>query len=236
MKYILTFLLVASFGFIANSQVWFDAGIRGAYGPTLMLDKNIFDSGNYKHRITTGHAIGGRLGVNFGYHAGVSLEYAGANSKQDFDLINDRHSRYIWKHKDFMLLFRYSGTGAYIEFGGKYSNMGDVTVTRYNPDVTTDVSGDFEKSYMSGVLGFGTYLLGSELFTLNIGIRMHYGLNDMVTAAGKENFYPAVMDNTPDLTKKTIATAAQFQAEFNYAWGRFAKAACQDRWRLFLFQ
>jgi len=236
MKYFLTLLFATSLCFTAKSQVWFDAGIKGAYGPTLMLDKNIFDSGNYKHRITAGHAIGGRLGVNFGYHAGVSLEYMSAKSKQDFDFSNDAHSRFIWKHNDFMLLFRYSGNGAYVEIGPKYSNMGGVTLTRYNPDVTTDVSSNFEKSYISGVLGFGSYLLGSELFTLNLGLRLHYAFDDMVTPAGKENFYPVEMDLTPDLTKKTVATAAQLQVEFNYAWGRFAKAACQNRWRLFLFQ
>ncbi|MEO5905894.1 MAG: hypothetical protein ABIQ11_04175 [Saprospiraceae bacterium] len=236
MKYFFTLLLVVTLAFSAKSQLWFDAGVKGAYGPTMMLDGNIFDSGNYKHKLSTGHAIGGRLGVNFGYHAGVSLEYMSAKSRQDFEFSSNPHSRFIWKHNDILLMFRYSGNGAYVEIGGKYSNMGDVTLERYNPDVTTDVSEIFENSYMSGVFGFGSYLLGSDLFTLNLGIRLHYSFEDMVAADGKENFYPLEMDLTPDLNKKTVATAAQLQAEFNYAFGRFSKEACQNRWKLLLFQ
>ncbi len=236
MKYFFTLLLVVTLAFSANSQLWFDAGVKGAYGPTMMLDGNIFDSGNYKHTLSTGHAIGGRLGFNFGYHAGVSLEYMSAKSKQDFDFSSDPHSRFIWKHSDMLVMFRYSGNGAYVELGGKYSNMGDVTLTRYNPDVTTDVSDLFENSYMSGVFGFGSYLLGSDLFTLNLGIRIHYSFEDMVSPEGKAEFYPVEMDFDPDLDRKTVATAAQLQAEFNYAFGRFSKEACHSRWKLLLFQ
>jgi hypothetical protein len=55
---------------------------------------------------------------------------------------------------------------------------------------------------------------------------------------GRELQYPFV-DHQPgqyDPTRKTLATAAQLQLEANYAWGRFSKTACHDRWRLFLFQ
>lgn len=239
MKHLLTLLFVAFLGLSAQSQVWFDAGIKGALGPTMMLNKNVFDDGDYKHKITIGNAIGGRLGVNLGYHAGFSLEYNAATGKQDFRLDNDLYNSFKWKHSDFLLLFRYSGNGAYVELGGEYSNMGDVTLTKYRggQDIDEDVSDKFEDSYKSGVFGFGSYLMGGDLFTVNLGIRLHFAFDDMINESGKELLYPFVdHQGAYDPSKKTLATAAQLQMEFNYAWGRFAKTACSDRWRLFLFQ
>lgn len=237
MKHILTLLFLLTLTLSVKSQVWFDAGLKGAYGPTLMFDNNVFDDGDYKHRITAGHSLGARLGVNFGHHAGISLEYAAATSNQKFDLSGDPYHTFKWKHNDILLLFRYSGNGAYVELGGKYSNMGDVTLTREFSGVTEDVSENFAKNYKSGVFGFGSYLLGGDLFTVNLGIRLHFAIDDMVSELGKENNYPfADQQQLLDPSKKTLATAAQLQAEFNYAWGRFAKTACSDRWRLFLFQ
>ena len=240
MKFILTLLFGAFLTLSATSQVWFDAGVKGAYGPTMMLNKNVFDDGDYKHKLSAGHSIGGRLGVNFGYHAGFSLEYNASRGKQDFDLNADLFNSFKWKHNDLLLLFRYSGNGAYVELGGEYSIMGDVTVTRYRSGTITDVdvSDKFAENYKSGVFGFGSYLMGGDLFTVNLGIRLHFALDDMINESGRELQYPFV-DHQPgqfDPTRKTLATAAQLQLELNYAWGRFAKTACSDRWRLFLFQ
>lgn len=236
MKYILTLLFVAGIFFSAQSQLWFDAGVSGSYGPTALLDRNVFDSGNYKHKLTAGNAFGGRLGINFGHHAGISAEFSSATSKQDFNLNSRVYNSYKLKHNDLMLLFRYSGNGAFVEIGGQYSIMGDVTRTTEGIPAAADVSDDFD-NFMGGVFGFGSYLLGDDLFTVNIGIRFHYGFQDALTEAGKPNFYPAQMDNAGslDLDKKTVVAGAQLKLEANYAWGRFAKTACHDRWKLILF-
>lgn len=236
MKYFLSLILIATVVFSAQSQVWFDAGVKAAFGPTLMYDQNVFDDGHYKHKLTMGNSFGGRLGVNFGYHAGTSLEYQVSTGRQDFELNGDLHNSFKWKHNDILLMFRYSGNGAYVEIGGEYSIMGDVTLTRHTLNTTEDVSDKFAKNYKSGVFGFGSYLLGGDLITLNLGIRLHYAFDDMVNEFGKENDFPFVDQVLRDPSKKTLATAAQLQAELNYAWGRFAKTACSERWRLFLFQ
>ncbi|HUR30565.1 MAG TPA: hypothetical protein VMZ69_03985 [Saprospiraceae bacterium] len=238
MKYFLTLVFASFITISANSQVWFDAGVKGAYGPTFMLDKNVFDDGDYKHKLTTGHSIGGRLGVNFGYHAGISLEYNASTGKQDFNVGSDLN-RFKWKHNDILALFRYSGNGAYVELGGEYSIMGDVTLEKRRDGSVTnlDVSDKFVDNYKSAVFGFGSYLLGGDLFTVNLGIRLHFALDDMVNQAGKDEFYPFAQPQAQyDPTRKTRPVAAQLQIEANYAWGRFSKTACHDRWRLFLFQ
>ncbi|MEO6131172.1 MAG: hypothetical protein ABIQ02_04950 [Saprospiraceae bacterium] len=236
MKYFLTLFMMACFAFSAHAQLWFDAGIKADYGPTFMYDHNVFDHGSYKHKITTGTAIGGRLGVNYGYHTGLTFEYASAVSRQDFNFNSRVYNKFKWKHNDWTALFRYSGNGAYVEIGGEYSKIKSVELKNVDAPAAIDVTDNFSKNYTSGVLGFGSYLLGGGLFTVNLGIRLHFAIDDMVSAQGKANGYPIVYEALKNPEKKTLATAAQLHLEGNYAFGRFAKSACHDRWRLLLFQ
>ena len=225
MKYLITLSLMMTLAVSAHSQWWFDAGLKGSYGPTMMYDQNVFD-GDYKHAISTGTSFGGRLGFNYGYHVGLSLEYAGATSKQEFNYGNiDDFNAFKWKHNDISTLFRYSGNGAYIELGAKFSKIKEVELDNVNTGIS-DATEYFNENYTSGIFGFGSYLLGSELLTLT----------DMVNEAGKDAGYPIVVEALKDPTKKTLATAAQLQMELNYAFGRFSKEACHDRWKLILFQ
>jgi hypothetical protein len=239
MKHLFTFLIGLMMTSAATGQWWFDAGIKGSYGPTLLYDQNAFDSGRYKHKLTPGHSIGARLGFNAGYHAGLSLEYASATSKQDFRFDNDLFNTYKLKHNDFTGVFRYSGNGAYVEIGGKYSSFRDIEVETVDVPDAVNVTEDFEKNYVSGIFGFGSYLAGDDLLSINIGIRLHWGFTELKNESGQESrqpWYnvPPVENYDPD--KKTSLAAGQLQLELNYAFGRFAKAACSDRWRLILFQ
>jgi hypothetical protein len=235
MKYLLTLFMMMTLVMSAQSQWWFDAGVKGSYGPTMMYDQNVFDDGDYKHKISTGTSFGGRLGVNYGYHVGLSLEYAGATSNQDFEYDGDLYNSFKWKHNDISTLFRYSGNGAYIEVGAKFSNIKEVELDNVVTGIS-DATQYFNENYTSGIFGFGSYLMGSELLTLNLGVRLHWGFTDMVNDAGKDAGYPIVVESLKDPSSKTLATAAQLQMELNYAFGRFSKEACHDRWKLILFQ
>lgn len=243
MKHLITLSFILALAVTAQAQWWFDIGAKGAWGATTMYDQNVFDHGSYKHALTSGTAFGGRLGFNYGYHVGFSFEYGTATSNQDFNyeiggVHYDPYNAFKWKHNDMALLFRYSGNGAYVEIGGKTSSVKSVELETTGPGnpVVDDVSEYFEKNYTSGIFGFGSYLAGSELLTINLGVRIHWGFTDMVNEQGKEANYPIVVDQLDDPSKKTLATAAQLQMEINYAFGRFSKEACHDRWRLILFQ
>lgn len=235
MKFLLTTFFLMTFAMAGNSQWWFDAGVKGTWGPTGMSDQNVYDDSNYKHKITTGSGFGGRLGFNYGYHVGLSLEYMGATGNQDFELNSDLYNSYQWKTNDILGLFRYSGNGAYIELGAKFSNMKSVELQTLDMD-PIDVTDDFSDSYTSAVFGFGSYLMGSELLTVNLGIRMAWAFDDMVNEQGKANNHPIVVEELKDPSVKTHAASAQLQLEVNYAFGRFSKEACHDRWKLILFQ
>ena len=57
------------------------------------------------------------------------------------------------------------------------------------------------------VFGFGSFLAGSDLFTIQIAARVHYALTDMLSAEGEAINYPSGKAY-PDYTN-TRALAAQ---------------------------
>ncbi len=240
MKHLFTLLIILSIAVSGKAQMWFDAGVKGAYGPTMMYDQSVFDNDTYKHKLTTGYNYGFRLGINHGYHVGLNLEYNLSHSKQDFNNHGDVFNKFDVKHNDFVGTIRYSGNGAFIEGGIEFANIKDVTLeTQSSKEIVPPAVDNFEKNYLGGVLGFGSYLAGNDLLSINLGIRLHWGFDELVNPTGKDNNYPifGLPTEVPaiDPSNKTFETAAQLQLEVNYAFGRFAKTSCHDRWRLILF-
>ena len=238
MKHLFTFLVLLCIAIPGKAQWWFDAGIKGAYGPTMMYDQSVFDNNTYKHKLTAGYNYGFRLGFNYGHHAGLNLEYMLSHSKQDFNYHSEVFNKFDVKHNDFVGTFRYSGDGAFVEIGAEYANIKDVKLESQSMEpINPPAVENFEKNYVGGVLGFGSYLAGNDLLSINLGIRLHWGFGEIVNPTGKMNNYPifGVQGVPIDPDNKTFETAAQLQLEVNYAFGRFAKSSCHDRWRLILF-
>lgn len=245
MKYVLTLSIVFALAVAGQSQWWFDAGVSGAWGATGLIDNNVYDHGSYKQKLSSGTSFGGRLGINYGYHTGLVLEYSGATSEQQYnDMGLTPFNTFQWKHNNITTMFRYSGNGAYVEFGAQFSNVKEVTIENASWGVL-DKTANFEDNYTSGVFGFGSYLMGSDLLTINLGARIYWAFGDIVNETGKGYYYPIVR-NQPDNQNpqpgnwdpsvKTHAAAVQLRLEINYAFGHFAKEGCHDRWKLILFQ
>jgi hypothetical protein len=238
MKHLFTFLILLCFVVSGKSQWWFDAGVKGSYGPTMMYDQSVFDNSSYKHKLSTGYNYGFRMGFNHGHHIGLNLEYNLGHSKQDFNYHSEVFNKFDVKHNDIVGTFRYSGNGAFIEVGAEYASIKDVTLESLSTEpINPPAVDNFEKNYLGGVLGFGSYLAGNDLLSINLGIRLHWGFDEIVNPTGKDNNYPifGVSDVAIDPSNKTFMTAAQLQLEVNYAFGRFAKSSCSERWHLILF-
>jgi len=216
-------------------QVWFDLGVKGSYGLTMMSNKNIFDDREVDHKITGGYGYGVSLGTHFGDHQGILVEYMRSTGKQNFDEEGGatvQTNNYEWSTNDVLLLYRYTGYGAYFEIGPKLSFVSDVMNT-YHDQPAMDVTNLFEDQWISGVVGFGSYLAGSDVFSLQIGLRLYYQFGDMINEAGQAANLPAYIEY--DSYKETNLIGALLHLEFNYAFGRFAKESCRDRWKLILF-
>lgn len=234
----MTAIALCSFS-ISYGQMFFDFGAKGAFGPTILFNSDIFDADSYDHKATMGYAFGGKFGVHFNGRNGITLDIMSQKSKQEFDVSPVNSIDLLqWNHTDYMLMYRYSGNGAYIELGPKLSRISEVTHELNGQSTTVAGTEFYEDSYLSGVFGFGSYLAGSDLFTLQLGIRLHWGLDDIVAPGGKTdgNNFPTPFSGEVLNAAKSTATAAMLHVEFNYAFGRFAKTECSGRRKLILFQ
>jgi len=216
---------------------WMDAGLKGGYGLTGLLNSNLFDDKDYEHHLNGGYSIGGKVGLFFGLYNGITIDalYSGFNQKFDYLKSNTRYDHKIsWNNIDLALLYRMQKDGVYVELGPQYSLVQKVKNNDPN-DPNTDVTDYYNKNYLSGVFGIGGYLFNYETFTTMIGLRMGYGFGDMINADGKAAKYPTPNQVAQYSSKSTNAAFVQIMMEANFALGFYGKSSCSKRATIFSF-
>lgn len=225
-------------------ELWFDLGVNAAFGPTVLLNSNMTSSSSISYDLNSGNSFGAKLGINSGEYNSLNLIYNYGSGQQDFEVSSDVAGiidvSTAWKTHDFMLLYRYSGSGVYVELGPKYSTISSVdqSLSSSTLNVTRDLSAAFD-NHFSGVLGFGSYLAGSDVLVLNLGVRISYAFSDMIaeSARGGTVFIPQT-EFAPrfDDYAKTSPISAMINLELSYAFGRVAKENCTSRKKIIFFQ
>lgn len=232
-KFILLTVVFFAINFSLKSQeLWFDAGVKGAYGPTMLINKNVLDERNLNQKITTGFGYGAKFAINFGYYHGITFDLMLNSAHQGFDYTKtDEELDINWKTKDLYVLYRHYRTINYMEFGPKFSKVSSFQ----NNDEDSDKN--YVSSYPSAVLGFGWYIFGNKSFTATMGLRFEYAFNDIINKTGKENGYPVYPYRTESYEKyaTTNPLIAQLSFEINWGLGYFAKTACGGRHHFFAF-
>ncbi len=220
-----------------TAQLWFDLGLKGSYGTSFMLNSNIFDDDRVDHRFSPAHSYGASIGIHFDKRNGIVLEYLRSRSNQKFD--DERTSpvsefQQSWITNDVGLYFKHSGYGMDVEIGPKIGFVNDAFLI-VDGGSEEDMVPLVTENLYSGVLGFGSYLMGSESFTLQLGIRVQYQFNDLA-ADGEDGVASYPVFQAYEDYSSTNPIHAQLMLEFNYVFGRFAKESCRDRWKLILFR
>lgn len=243
MRKIILFFVIYLSVLNLNAQkvyAWMDAGVKVGYGLTGIMNSNLFDDKNYEHHLTTGSAFGAKLGLFIGLYDGVTVDFmfSDNNQKFDFNVGTTNHIHEInWKNYDLAVLYRMQKDGLYLEIGPQISFVNKVT--QENPlDVETDVKKYYSNNYISGVFGIGGYIFNYETFTTMLGIRLGYGLTDMINDDGKKvspNPYPTPKQEKIYGSKSTNAAFVQLSLEFNFALGYYGISACSKRSALFSF-
>jgi len=225
-------------GFHAEAQkigMWFDVGLKGGYGPTLLVNNNVFNDRTYDHKITTGYGFGGKVGIYFNEFNGVTFDAMYSRAKQGFSYETSQGGGELnhdieWNNLDLFLLYRMQQHGVYFEIGPAYSMVNKITQNdQGSPDVT-DLTDFYNDTYWSGVVGFGGYVANSGRFTLMLGLRASYAVTDFVNETGKAGNYP-----NPNRTleyesyKATHPLNVQLVLEANFGIGYFAKTCCSNR-------
>lgn len=229
------FLFLFLVQWVNAQDIWLEAALKGGAGGSFLLNKNILDDNNYNYQANQGYNFGGKMAVNFGPFNGIAVEGFFTKWEQDFDykqpILGSTDIQISWKTIDAMLLYRHISNRVYVELGPMYSIVRSVKQS-YGETQIADPKKNYESGYLSGVLGVGGYIAGAETFSVGLGIRLHYGLTDFVSADGKKLGYP-----TPATSYESDAISrpafAEFMVEFNFGIGHWAKTSCSERMHFF---
>ncbi len=220
---------------------WMDAGVKVGYGLTGMLNGNLFDDKNYEHHLTTGTTFGAKIGLFIGLYDGITVDFMISDNNQKFDFNRDGKN-FIhdinWKNYDLAVLYRMQKDGIYIEIGPQISFINKVNENNtYNTPQEKDVKSFYSKNYISGVFGIGGYVFNYESFTTMLGLRIGYGITDMINADGKTANYPNPQAAAQPYSSYKSSNAAwvQLNLEFNFALGYYGRSACSKRSTFFKF-
>ncbi len=230
-------LVSVLFGINLNAQTWFEVAATGGGGLSWILSSNVFqDQKHIQTNIAPAYGGGLKFGVNFNENHMLNL-YGAYNIKNQslifkFDSLAEAKKKITLNCIDIGLLYRNnSGTGGFVEVGPQLSMVKSANENTDGNSV--DVSDAFNKTYVSGVLGFGGNLVTANAFTWTLGVRFSYAFTDLLSDnGGKGNTvsYPTnklpYTRNYPNY-KPTTNFNIMLNTEFVFDLGYFAKANCK---------
>jgi len=218
---------------ISAQEMWFDAGLKGAWGPTLLINKNVMDESYLNQKVSTGYGFGAKAAINFGYIHGITFDFMYNTGHQAYESTNVAYKSVDvkWKTYDIYVLYRMYRTINYLELGAKFSKVAEF---QNNDVISTE---NYVPNYPSAVLGFGWYIFGNKSFTGTLGLRFEYAFNDIISTTGKRKGYPVNPYKIESYDKYTTTNPliAQLSFEINWGLGYFAKTACGGRRHFFSF-
>ena len=99
---------------------------------------------------------------------------------------------------------------------------------------------NFEKSNLALVFGWGGAMWGDGGGLVNLGIRLTYGLSDIISiAGGKRQDYYAFSDGitaTPKSYKPTNTATIGFHLTYDFDLGWWLHDSCKRKYKFFLFK
>jgi hypothetical protein len=211
--------------------MWIEVGAKGQYGFKGFYNDNIINDRDHEYKISSGYSYGGLVNINFADRHGFIIEGLLSENVQKFNYelggSLQTASEVSWTTLDGYLMYRAYNNTAYLEIGPKISMVRSIDQSP-NPLNIWDIPKQYNEQYWSAAIGFGGMILGSEFFTLKMGLRFEYALGDLVNETGQDNRFPAYYVNYEDY-KASHPFSATLNLELNFAIGAVARAQCGRR-------
>lgn len=230
-KTVLSTLVVLFFIVSGQAQLWLELGPKAAFGPSGYFNSTLANDSQHDYSLNLAYSYGLTMGLNIGDKHGLNFEGLTGTYFQDLTFRPNSgtsiRNSLEWEVFDLYALYRYyPESGMYLEVGPKYTIIDEISQTSGIEPVP--VAGQYEENYISGVLGIGAFLSGSEALVFKAGLRAEYGLTDMVTMDGMANGYPSVNSTIAD-QGDTTPFRISFGLELSFGVGGIAKGACGRR-------
>lgn len=215
-------------------EFWLDTGIKVQSGATMLYNSAIGDDDSWDYTFATSTKFGGKLGFNWNY-TGITLDVLAGKTKGVYQGIGTADRAIEMSTVDMYLLFRNAKHKGYFEVGPKVSIVGDVKEGDKGMTLSPVADNLYESLPMSAVIGFGTYILGSDgRFSGILGLRFEYGFSDIITETGKADG----MRHPVNYTGTSAATNPIFAGivfEFNWGIGGVGQARCGEKSKFIWF-
>lgn len=229
----------------SGGETYIVIGARGGPQATWLFNKNMIDDDAIKYKFSGGGYGGIMLGLHLTEMFAINGEclFAGYSRKiaSNIDSL-DWSSTEKLSYLEFPVLLHLDFEGfKYLELGVKFGNLKGAKVA-YDPDPANVSSNDMKKYYSKGntalVFGWGTGLWGSGGLLFSTGIRLTYGLDDIISdEGGRGDQYVTLADpaNPKSYQKTNIITAAfHFSLDFDLGW--VVKSSCGRNYKFTLFK
>jgi hypothetical protein len=224
----LSMLLLSQLSF---AQIWLEIGPKATFGPSGFYNSVLANDVDHDYSLNLAFNYGGVIGLNIGDSHGFNFEVLTGTYFQDFTnrpaAGESVRNTVEWEVLDLYALYRYyAKSGMYAELGPKFTRINEFKQTIGVDPVAT--KGQYEEDYLSGVLGVGAFLSGSETMVFKMGLRLEYGFSDLVSVEGMENGYPSVTSNLND-QGDTTPFRVSFGMELSFGVGGVAQGICGRR-------
>ena len=226
-------LIVALFLTVGvSAQEWIDLGIKAGYGPTILLNTDIFASNDINHTFSYGLSYGGKVGYNFSAEHQLTGDFIISNFNQKFKesfivtedgASPEYNSQLSFRSTMFYLMYRHNVEGSYFEIGPYMARHNRVNFSHDLPYEAANFHHLWlDKSAFGASMGFGSYILGTENFGITAGARLSYQLTDLVSDLGKRNNFPMQAKSEAG----SFPLIVQFVIEANFDFAYMAHASC----------
>lgn len=226
-----TLVAVILFSINANSQLWFDVGLKGGGGTGFLNNKSISADNRLSVSPGYGYFYGAKVGFNWGYYISLATDFTLGKNSFSFnqsELFGSTTTyKYTIDYSTFNItpLFRFTKEASYIELGPEFSFIKKPTISdEATATVKSDATDLINSKSTNLVFGFGGYIIGNETVALQMGLRLHYNLTNLTSDTWEASRFP--LTNYPDLAGgvSTNPFTIQLHLEINFSLGQIARS------------
>ncbi len=247
--FLIIFTLVSMQVMAGGSSMWLTIGARGTFNAPFLINSNEYNDKGIKHNVAFGGSGGAMLGFHFSDVGSINFEALyttySRKLKSGIDSVNWTHSTNM-AYLQFPILLRAEWNFKYVEAGVALASLSSATQSYKNEKAPAldysgkDAKDQYIKPNTSIIFGWGTNLMGSGGSMLSLGIRLSYGLTDIVSdLGGKGKIYkPSDGDGTPATDKAykgTNTATVGIHLSWDFDLGYFASSSCGRKHAFKLF-
>lgn len=243
----LVFVSLQTFaGSKGGENMWFTIGARGTVNGPFLINKNEYHDKGIKHNFAIGGAGGAMIGFHFNEWGSINVE--GLYSYYSRKLISGVDSM-KWNHStgltylEIPILFRAEWNFKYVEGGVLIGSLLGATASYSNDKYPAgnydgkDIKDNFSKSNTALVFGWGTNMMGDGGLMLSLGVRMTYGIADIVSDLGGKGkpYSPADGSATKPGYLPTNTATVGIHLSLDFDLGYFVSSNCGRKHKFSLF-